>query len=289
MDQQQMSKRNKIGWNQNAYEAWEARHGSPKDYAKELMVDPSNKVGYYLDEIGNVEGKRVLNLLGSKGNKAVCFALLGAEVTVVDISSENKRYAMELAEAAGVSLTYIVKDVLELGEEKMSPFDIVILEMGVLHYFVDLHPLFRKVSKLMNETGIFIVRDYHPFVSKTMRVINGETVLEGDYFSEGYVEVDVAYSALLPETVQNKLEKNVIRQWTLSEIVNALINSNLKIRNMKEDKGVYWAFPAGSPEGISDRLPGTFTICASLCNDIAFRNLLIEAKGGDSYGKSVSR
>lgn len=263
MNQQQMSERNKVGWNQNAYQAWVARHGSPKDYANELKADPSKKVSFYLDEIGDVEGKRVLNLLGSKGNKAVCFALLGADVTVVDLSSENKRYAMELAKAAGVSLTYIVKDVLELTEDEISPFDFVILEMGVLHYFVDLHPLFQKVSKLMNEKGSFIVRDYHPIVSKTLRIVNGEVVLDGDYFSNEYAEVDVAYSVLLPKSMQNNLEKNVIRQWMLSDVVNALINAHLYIRKMREDKGVQWAFPASSPEGISERLPGTFTIIAS--------------------------
>jgi len=263
MKQQQMSERNKIGWNQNAYEAWVARHGSPKDYANELMADPSKKVSYYLDEIGDVQGKKVLNLLGSKGNKAVCFALLGADVTVVDLSYENKRYAMELAEAAEISLDYIVADVLELDDKEMSKFDIVILEMGVLHYFVDLHPLFQKVSKLMKETGVFIVRDYHPIVIKTLHIKNGEAVLDGDYFSDGYVEVDVAYSSLLPKPMQNKLEKNIIRQWTLSEVVNSLITSHMKISKMIEDKGVYWAFPAGSPEGISERLPGTFTIIAS--------------------------
>lgn len=264
MNQNQMSERNKVGWNQSAYEAWVTRHGSPKDYAEHLKEDPSKKVNYYLNEIGEVNGKRVLNLLGSKGNKAVCFALLGADVTVVDISIENKRYAMELAEAAGVSLNYIVNDVLELADEKMSPFDIVILEMGVLHYFVDLQPLFQMVSKLLNETGIFIVRDYHPIVAKTLRIKNGEAVLESDYFSNRYVEVDVAYSALLPKPMKNKLEKNIIRQWMLSEVVNALINSDLKIRKMREDKGVHWAFPEGTPEGIADRLPGTFTICATL-------------------------
>ncbi|WP_432357930.1 class I SAM-dependent methyltransferase [Sporosarcina sp. UB5] len=263
MNQQQMSERNKIGWNQNAYQAWVARHGSPKDYANELKADPSKKVSYYLDVIGDVDGKRVLNLLGSKGNKAVSFALLGADVTVVDLSNENQRYALELAEAAGVSLTYIVKDVLELEVEEMSLFDIVILEMGVLHYFVDLHPVFEKVSKLLNETGIFIVRDYHPFVSKTMRFSNGETIVDGDYFREEYLEVDVAYAALLPKEMQQQLKENVIRQWTLSEVVNAFINSDLKLIKMKEDKGVHWAFPAGSPKCIADKLPGTFTIIAT--------------------------
>ncbi|MCG7344527.1 class I SAM-dependent methyltransferase [Sporosarcina sp. ACRSL] len=264
MNQQQMSERNKIGWNQNAYQAWVLRHGSPQEYAEQLKADPLKKVSYYLDEIGEVKGKRVLNLLGSKGNKAVCFALLGADVTVVDISSENKRYAMELADAAGVSITYIVKDVLELQVDDISPFDIVILEMGVLHYFIDLHPLFHLVSRLLKENGIFIVRDYHPIVSKTLRIVDGVAVLDGDYFKEEYSEVDVAYSSLLPIQIQQNLEKNVIRQWMLADVVNALVNSDFKIRKMKEDKGVHWAFPTDAPEGIAERLPGTFTICASL-------------------------
>lgn len=262
MNQKQMSEKNKIGWNQHAYQAWVARHGSPNDYASELKEDPSKKVSYYLGEIGDVRGKRVLNLLGSKGNKAVCFALLGADVTVVDLSSENQRYAMELAEAAGVPLTYFVTDVLELAEEEILPFDIVILEMGVLHYFVDLHPLFQKVSKLMKEEGIFIVRDYHPIVSKTLRMIGGSAVLDGDYFTDERKEVEVAFASLLPKEMQQQLKKNVIRQWMLSEVVNALINSGLNIRKMKEDKGIHWAFPVGSPEGIADKLPGAFTIYA---------------------------
>lgn len=263
MNQQQMSEINKVGWNQNAYEAWVSRHGAPKDYAEQLKADPMKKVSYYLDEIGNVRGKRVLNLLGSKGNKAVCFSLVGADVTVVDLSNENKRYAMELAEAAGVSLTYIVKDVLVIEDEEISPFDIIILEMGVLHYFVDLHPLFQKVSKLMKEEGIFIVRDYHPIVSKTVRMKDGLPVLDGDYFTDERQEVDVAYASFLPKEMKQQLKKNVIRQWMLSEVVNALINSGLKIRKMKEDKGVQWAFPVGSPEGIAEKLPGTFTFIAS--------------------------
>ncbi len=235
-----------------------------QDYAEQLKADPSKKVSFYLDEVGNVKGKRILNLLGSKGNKAVCFALLGADVTVVDLSSDNKRYAMELAEAAGVPLTYIVKDVLELQNEELSTFDIVILEMGVLHYFVDLHPLFNKVSTLLKETGVFIVRDYHPFISKTLRIKDGEAVLDGDYFKAEFLEVDVAYSALLPTQVQQQLEKNVIRQWMLSEVVNALIDSGLKLMKLNEDQGVHWAFPKDSPEGIAERLPGTFTICATI-------------------------
>lgn len=264
MNQRQMSEKNRIGWNQSAYEAWVSRHGTPSQYAEELKANPMKKISYYLDEVGEVNGKRVLNLLGSKGNKAVCFALLGADVTVVDISEENKRYATELSEAAEVYIKYIVKDVLDIQSKEFTPFDIIILEMGVLHYFIDLIPLFQMVSNHLKVGGLFIVRDYHPFVSKMLHFAGGNLKFAGDYFSEGCIEVDVAYSSLLPEDRRENLTKNIIRQWTISEVINALIDAGMTIRKMKEDKGIQWAFPEGSPDGVSNRIPGTFMISSTL-------------------------
>ena len=100
---------------------------------KKLMEDPLREVDHYLPYIQSPEGKRIINLLGSKGNKAVSLALLGADVTVVDISASNAKYANELADAAGVSIEYVVSDVLHV--QFSESFDIVLLELGVLHYF----------------------------------------------------------------------------------------------------------------------------------------------------------
>ncbi len=91
------------------------------------------EVDHYLPYIQSPKGKRIINLLGSKGNKAVALALLGADVTVVDISASNAKYANELAEAADVSIEYVVSDVLHV--QLSQSFDIVLLELGVLHYF----------------------------------------------------------------------------------------------------------------------------------------------------------
>lgn len=45
----------------------------------------------------NVKDLKIANPCGSNGRRAVALALLGADVTVFDISEENKRYALELA------------------------------------------------------------------------------------------------------------------------------------------------------------------------------------------------
>lgn len=263
MEQKIVSHKNQEGWNQSAYQAWTNRHGSPKEFAKKLRGNPSSAVSHYLNFMGNVKGKKIANFLGSKGNKAVSFALLGAEVLVVDISEDNKKYAMELAEEAKVKLKYIVSDILEVPDEAgLNDFDFVLLELGVLHYFVDLSPLFKVVFDSLKQGGQFILRDYHPFVSKLVHVEEGEILATGDYFSKEVVEEDVAYSILLPEEERSSLKKVNIRRWTLGEIVTSISKAGLNISYLEEEPGVSWAFPSGSPEGIENKMPGLYTLIA---------------------------
>ena len=69
-------------------------------------------------------------------------------VNVVDISEENRLYAMQVAAATGVSIDYICSDVLNIpNEETLGEFDIVLMEFGVLHYFTDLNSIFTVVRR----------------------------------------------------------------------------------------------------------------------------------------------
>ncbi|MEI2663148.1 class I SAM-dependent methyltransferase [Rossellomorea sp. LJF3] len=264
MRQSELSSINRAGWNEGAYEAWVNRHGLPKDYALTLMENPQQKVKKYLNHMGDIRGKRIANLLGSKGNKAVSFALLGAEVTVVDISKENSKYALELAEAAGVAMRYIVSDLLEIpDEEKEEGYDFVILEVGVLHYFVDLVPVFTVVSKMLKKGGTLILRDFHPVLTKLLTVKGAKMVAAGDYFDSGEMEVDVAFWKLLKtDSVHPSATKNRIRRWTLGDIITAVGTTGLTITQLEEEAGIRWAFPTNSPKGIENNIPGLFTLLA---------------------------
>lgn len=264
MKQEIVSRTNQIGWNQSAYQAWTNRHGTPTEYAQKLIANPTNAVAHYLKFIGEIKGKKIANLLGSKGNKAVSFALLGAEVTVVDISQDNKKYAMELADEAKVTIKYIVSDILEVPDDDvLTNFDVTLLELGVLHYFVDLLPLFKVVYDSLKPGGQFILRDYHPFVSKLVNVEEGEMIANGDYFSEEVIEEEVAYSFLLSEEERANLKKVTIRRWTLGEIVTAISNAGFRINYLEEEADVRWAFPADLPQGIESKIPGLYTLIAT--------------------------
>ena len=75
------------------------------------------------------EGVKIANICGSCGKKAIPLAILGAEVTVFDISEENKRYALETAQAANVSINYVVGDVMDIDLGQYGgTFDVVFME-----------------------------------------------------------------------------------------------------------------------------------------------------------------
>ena len=104
-----------------------------------LRRDPEHKLRRLLPHLGEIRGRRIGNPLGSHGRVAVAFALLGARVTVFDLSAENRRYAIELAAAADVAIDYVVGHFLDVAVEVYSAsFDAMVMELGILHYFSDL-------------------------------------------------------------------------------------------------------------------------------------------------------
>jgi SAM-dependent methyltransferase len=45
-------------------------------------------------------------------------------------------------------------------------YDIVLLELGVLHYFLDLTPLLSVVHQLLRPGGLLLLREFHPVSTK---------------------------------------------------------------------------------------------------------------------------
>jgi len=101
-----------------AYE-WRVNHcGAPQTVAKEIIDNPKNKLRYHSKYFANVEGKHIASVCGSDGCRAVALALLKAKATVFDISEPQKKYALELAEAAGVKIDYEIGDFCEADSTK---------------------------------------------------------------------------------------------------------------------------------------------------------------------------
>ena len=252
-------------WNEDTYSAWTSRFGTPSEAAAKLRKDPTNKLFPLSSYLGEVKGKRIMNLMGSNGMKAVALGLLGAEVTVADFSEANARYAADLAEEAGVRLTYIVSDVLKLPEEVMNAFyDIVFAEQGIVHYFTDLSQFMDTAYRLLAPGGTFVLRDFHPVTTKLI-TSKGSTAkvrkhkVTGDYFDTRLEEKKVSYSKYLPTSgvIGDHAQQSVVywRRWTLGEIVTAAASSMLVISKLVEE-------PNLSSDVYDKGIPKTFTLVA---------------------------
>lgn len=244
----EQSEQNKKAWEYRAYEFWNKRNGSPKDYANQIVENPIACLKKHKPYFENIEGEKIANLCGSNGRKAVPIALLGAEVTVFDISEENKRYALELAEHAGASIEFIVTDIYDIDLKKFEGhFDMLYLEGGILHYFNDIDKLMSILHALLKDGGRMILSDFHPLI----KCLSSDSD-EVKYFDKELRSGDVAYKGFFNEDEHQDFPNVTIRSYTLSEIINAVISSGFKLDKFDEHRG--WN---------NENLPFEFTILAS--------------------------
>ena len=240
----------KEAWEYDAYAFWVRQAGTPEERAREDVRDPKKMLRRYAGYFDRFEGIRIANICGSCGKKAIPLALLGADVTVFDISEDNRRYALETARAADVRIGFEVCDVMEIDLAKYGmSFDVVFMEGGVLHYFHDLDAFMRIMYALLKPGGKMICSDFHPF-TKILDTLKLEQPTMG-YFSTDIVEGEMAHARFYDGETRRRFPKCYYRRYTVSEIINAIIRSGFVLKRFDEH-----------PSWENDRLPGEFTAVA---------------------------
>lgn len=244
------SVQNKKAWEYNAYEFWVRESGTPSQRAKKILKDPEGALKRYAGYLGTYQGVKIANICGSCGKKAVPLAVLGADVTVFDISEDNRRYALELAEAAQVRINFEVCDILEIPMEAYATcFDVVFMEGGVLHYFHDIGRFMKIMNSLLKPGGKMICSDFHPF-TKIEDVLNFGQETRG-YFSTAVFEGEMPHAKFFDEGTRNQIPKCRYRKYTVSEIINAVIGNGFALKRFDEH-----------PAWTNRDLPGEFTVIA---------------------------
>lgn len=241
---------NKKAWEYNAYEFWVNTSGTPSERAKRDMDNPVGMLKRYSEYFDTYDGIKVANICGSCGKKAIPLALLGAQVTVFDISEANKRYALETAEAAKVAIDFEVCDILEIDLEKYGNyFDVAFMEGGILHYFHDINEFMQIMFSLLKKDGKLICSDFHPF-TKISDILNfSQPVMS--YFSTEVFEGEMAHAHFFKDDIRREMPKCSYRKYTVSEIINSIINSGFRLEKFDEH-----------PAWTNDKLPGEFTAIA---------------------------
>ncbi len=241
---------NKKAWEYSAYEFWLKYNGTPAELAEKAMANPLQMLKRFTTYFGTYENVKIANICGSCGKKAIPLALLGAEVTIFDISEDNRRYALEVAAAAHVDINYEVGDVLDIEHEKYTGyFDIVFMEGGILHYFHDIEEFMSLMNMLLKPGGKIICNDFHPF-TKIIDVLHLEQPTM-TYFSAEVFEFEMAHARFCEEEIRTQMPKCLCRKYTISEIINAVIRCGFTLERFDEHPA--WENP---------NVPGEFTIVA---------------------------
>jgi 2-polyprenyl-3-methyl-5-hydroxy-6-metoxy-1,4-benzoquinol methylase len=238
-----MTEANRRAWNAQRYDAWTSAFGSPETEAARIVAEPERLLRRLIPYLGDVRGKRICNVQGSHGRIAVALARLGSNVQVIDFSEENRRYALSLAEAAGVKIDYTVCDIMEAGDLGLArSFDVLLLELGILHYHQDINRFFTVMHGLAADGGTLFLNEFHP-VQRKLFWTEGPR----DYFQTALIEADVPN----PDIAGAGLGRCLYRFWTMGDILTAVIDAGFAITRLDEH-----------PDWTDPTLPGSFTLLA---------------------------
>jgi SAM-dependent methyltransferase len=126
---------------------------------------------WIFSKLGDLDGKKLLDLGCGLGEGSVFFAMNGAEVTACDISPEMCKTTEAVAQINGVAVTTIVASATDLSIIPNDSFDIV-YGANMLHH-VDIQACITEVHRVLKKSGLALFWDpvqYNPVINVYRRM-----------------------------------------------------------------------------------------------------------------------
>ena len=181
--------------------------------------------------LGSVDGKRVLILAGGGGQQSVAFALLGAQVTVLDLSDAQLASDRLAAVRLGLEIETVEGDMRDLSAFDPAGFDIVTQPYS-LNFVPDCQAVFHEVSRIVRPGGMYSVDVATPYFVG---------VGERDFDGQGYVVKLPYLQGVLVETpdaawVAGGRPVEPAREYrqTLATVINGLVAEGFRITHLDE-------------------------------------------------------
>jgi SAM-dependent methyltransferase len=217
-----------------------------------------------------IDGLDLAHLQCHIGTDTLSFARLGAQVTGVDFSQPALDAAEALAQELNLPATWVQGDVLESARLVGKQFDVVYTSIGAIGWLKDLGQWAQQVAALLQDGGLFYIRDGHP----SLYALDDQTfppVVRYRYFENGHAQSwdsDETYTGGGTITSTRTYEF----PHSTAEVINSLIAAGLTIEAFYEGDTLPWEFskemerlPDGSfawPGALRAAVPCTFTVVA---------------------------
>lgn len=198
-----------------------------QDSAREYL-DPQRR-------LGDVAGKDVLCLAAGGGQQSVAFALLGANVTAIDISEAQLQRDVEAAAHYNLNVNLFQGDMRDLSHFSEKSFDIVWHPYS-LNFVPDARAVFREVARVLRVGGIYHLMCANPFF-----IGLGGKDWNGDGYALSLPYVDGAEITYLDESwiyrgenPSEPVRKCKEYRHTLSTLINGLVEQGFLVLSLTE-------------------------------------------------------
>jgi SAM-dependent methyltransferase len=201
-------------------------------YARQ-RIDPERR-------LGDLTGKRVLCLASGGGQQSAIFGLLGAQVTVFDLSEEQLQRDREVADHYHLVITTEQGDMRDLSRFEEASFDLVWQPYSI-NFVPNVRMVFRQVARLLPRDGRYYLQCTNPF---------SHGLAETDWNEKGYTlkypYIDGAeiigrdpiwVSSHDPS--QGQIPPPREYRHTLSTVVNGLIEQGFIIQHLSDTSDMH--------------------------------------------------
>lgn len=219
---------NAAAWDQYAAD-YQAGARLPTDVA---VYGPDIATEADLRLLGNLAGKRVLDLGCGAAQSSIAFAKQGAIAIGVDFSGEQIAQARRLCEQEGVKVELHHGDLADLAFLRGESIDLV-WSSYAFWYVEDLNRVFRQVHRVLKQNAPLVFSLPHPAYDLIDEDAEPPLLVRRPYFDRAPIEVKVADTKL------------IAFHHTMSDIYMGLLRSGYRVDVMLEPEPV----PSGPRSG----------------------------------------
>lgn len=201
-----------------------------------------------LNELGDVDGKRLLHLQCHFGLDTLSWARKGAIATGIDLSSKAIEQANKIKEKIKLNARFVCSDVYSYANVTTGDHDIVFTSYGAVCWLPCLDKWANTINKSLKKGGTFYMVEFHPVYD----LVSGYTYFHND---KPDIEEEATY------TENSGEEKASVAIWAhpLSDVINALLKIDLRIEHVNE----FPYSPYNCFEGLEEKQKGRFFLTKS--------------------------
>lgn len=206
-----------------------------------------NQNGFYPHSL---VGKNVLCLASGGGQQSIAFALLGANVTVVDFSKEQLEKDQLVAEKYQKEIKIVKSDMQDLSFCENETFDIVYQPYSI-NYIPSVAKVFDEVQRVLKTNGLYDLMFHNPYIHgswkdgcwgsewKSAELWQGKGYPIWQPYKDGapIKTADPNWNFTNPNEEIVKINSPQEYRHTMSTIMNGLISRGFEIVEFKEETG----------------------------------------------------